>query len=78
MHISELRKKDDKALLAELERAHKEKLASKLSLKMRQSKESHVMKKNAITIAQIKMLRRERQTRSAAERPAKDHSQAKP
>jgi ribosomal protein L29 len=73
MNFSELQKKDVQSLMAELEIARKEKLANRMSLKMRQAKDSHVMKRNARMIAQIEMLLR----REQSERPAKDQSQSK-
>lgn len=56
MNFNELQKKDVKSLMAELEIARKEKLANRMSLKMRQAKDSHVMKRNARMIAQIEMI----------------------
>lgn len=70
MTFNELQKKDVKTLMAELEAARKEKLANRMSLKMRQSKNSHAMKRNAVKIAQIEMLLR-RQTRAPASVPPK-------
>lgn len=69
MSINELTKKDVKTLMEELDRTRKEKLANRMSLKMRQAKDSHVMKQNAVKIAQIEMLLAQR-NKEAANAPA--------
>lgn len=54
--LTELRNKDLKTLQAELERAQKALIMSKMGLKLQQDKKSHIMNQHKSAIAQIEMV----------------------